>query len=70
MEERSPLTAEQEELRQDGLRILARIIARHYAAHPEIYEGADGAQLDGGRDGAGCEDDPDIGRPAGEGRGS
>jgi len=31
------LSEEQEELRRDGLRILARIIARHYLEHPEQY---------------------------------
>jgi len=31
------LTEEQESQRMDGLRILARIIARHYVAHPELY---------------------------------
>ena len=31
------LTDEQEKQRIEGLRILARIIARHYIAHPELY---------------------------------
>lgn len=31
------LTDEQEKQRIEGLRILARIIARHYLAHPELY---------------------------------
>ena len=31
------LTEEQEERRRAGLRILARIIARHYLSHPERY---------------------------------
>ena len=31
------LTAEQERQQTEGLRILARIIARHYFAHPEFY---------------------------------
>jgi len=31
------LTEDQEHQRLDGLRILARIIARHYLAHPEMY---------------------------------
>ena len=30
-------TRTQERRRIDGLRILARIIARHYLAHPELY---------------------------------
>ena len=31
------LTEDQERQRIEGLRILARIIARHYQAHPELY---------------------------------
>ena len=31
------LTRTQERRRIEGLRILARIIARHYLAHPELY---------------------------------
>ena len=34
------LTDEQERIRLEGLRILARIIARHAFAHPNIYEDA------------------------------
>jgi len=59
------LTRSQERRRIEGLRILARIIARHYMAHPELYpvpKGPDGtgpsvnghAPVDGeaaGRDG-------------------
>ena len=39
------LTRSQERRRIEGLRILARIIARHYMAHPELYpepKGPDG----------------------------
>ena len=38
------LTRTQERRRIEGLRILARIIARHYLAHPELYPspGVDG----------------------------
>ena len=36
----------------DGLRILARIIARHYLAHPEMYpqpvDADDGKRAEGG----------------------
>lgn len=40
------LTAKQERQRIDGLRILARIIARHYLANPHLYHrGADGDAL-------------------------
>lgn len=31
------LTAKQERQRTEGLRILARIIARHYLANPHLY---------------------------------
>ena len=31
------LTAKQERQRMEGLRILARIIARHYLANPHLY---------------------------------
>ena len=33
------LTREQEEMRLQGLRILARIMARHYLSHPDLYSG-------------------------------
>ena len=34
---KSRLTREQEEMRLQGLRILAHIIARHYLANPDLY---------------------------------
>ena len=34
------LTEDQERQRIEGLRILARIIARHYLEHPEAYPAA------------------------------
>lgn len=34
----TPLTDEQERMRLEGLRRLARIIARHALAHPDRYE--------------------------------
>ncbi|MYC37270.1 MAG: hypothetical protein F4X66_10225 [Chloroflexi bacterium] len=37
MSKKRRLTEDQERQRMDGLRILARIIARHYLAHPELY---------------------------------
>ena len=46
------LTKNQERRRIEGLRILARIIARHYLANPHLY-----------RNGAA----PDNGQPAGDG---
>ena len=42
------LTEEQERQRTEGLRILARIIARHYLAHPELYPGPVDAAEGGG----------------------
>ena len=36
------LTDEQEQLRLEGLRTLARIIARHYLAHPDLYPSVSG----------------------------
>ena len=46
------LTEEQERQRLEGLRILARIIARHYQAHPELYpqpvDAADGHAVESG----------------------
>ena len=40
MKQEHRLTDEQEQQRLEGLRILARIIARHHLAHPELYRGA------------------------------
>ena len=37
MSTRQRLSDEQERMRLEGLRILARIIVRHYQAHPEKY---------------------------------
>lgn len=37
MEQR--LTDEQERMRLEGLRILARIVARHALHHPDLHEG-------------------------------
>ncbi len=46
------LTAKQERQRIEGLRILARIIARHYLANPHLYRNgatpANGQTPDGG----------------------
>ncbi|MDE2842721.1 MAG: hypothetical protein OXN21_04985 [Chloroflexota bacterium] len=38
MKRKRNLTGEQEQSRNDGLRLLARIIARHWLAHPECYD--------------------------------
>lgn len=34
---KSRLTKEQDKMRLDGLRILARIIARHFLSNPDLY---------------------------------
>ena len=39
MSTKQRLSDEQERKRLEGLRILARIIVRHYQAHPEKYPG-------------------------------
>ena len=52
MNKRRGLTREQEDGRIQGLRLLARIIARHYLAHPELYP-APAGDNDGGADGVG-----------------
>lgn len=47
MSKKRKLTAKQERQRIDGLRILARIIARHYLDNPHLYdkgEVGDGSQ--------------------------
>ena len=36
------LSDEQEQLRLEGLRTLARIMARHYLAHPDLYPSVPG----------------------------
>jgi hypothetical protein len=52
------LTEDQERQRLEGLRILARIIARHYLEHPEAYPTAADTEVavDGNRPTAGKED--------------
>ena len=42
MSKQRKLTRGQERRRIEGLRILARIIARHHLAHPELYPGPAG----------------------------
>ncbi len=37
MKKQQRLSDEQEQVRLEGLRILARMIARHHLAHPEFY---------------------------------
>ena len=43
------LTEEQESQRLEGLRVLARIIARHYLAHPELYLQPSDAEVGGAK---------------------
>ena len=52
------LTDDQEQQRMEGLRILARIIARHYLEHPEAYRAAadTAVAVDGNRPAAAKED--------------
>ena len=52
MRKKPLLTGEQEDGRLQGLRLLARIIARHYLAHPELYPAPTG-DVSGGADGVG-----------------
>lgn len=52
MNQKPSLTGEQEDRRIQGLRLLARIIARHYLEHPELYPAPSG-DPDGGADGVG-----------------
>ncbi len=40
MKTQRALSDEQERIRLEGLRILARIIARHALAHPDLYAGS------------------------------
>ena len=51
MSKKRRLTGEQEDRRIQGLRLLARIIARHYLEHPDLYPAPIG-DPDGGADGA------------------
>ena len=53
MSRKRKLTRNQERQRIEGLRILARIIARHYLEHPELYphpvDAAEGRAEGGGK---------------------
>ena len=49
MKRKLNLTEEQEQRRRDGLRLLARVIVRHYLAHPELYDRTADADRDDGR---------------------
>ena len=54
---------EQEQIRLDGLRVLARIIARHALSHPHLYVGdRDGDPVAGSETGSGAT----ATKPAGE----
>ncbi len=55
------LTQEQEEIQLSGLRILARIVARHYLSNPELYpvpEGNGGPDNSSGMENSKEEDPP------------
>ncbi len=58
MSTRQRLSDEQERMRLEGLRVLARIIVQHYHAHPEKYAGRAAQEP---------EDTPVNGRPTAEG---
>ena len=47
MKNQRHLNDEQEQVRLKGLRILARIIARHYLAHPDLYPSVSGERQEG-----------------------
>ena len=44
MSRKKRLAPTQDRQRIEGLRVLARIIARHYLAHPELYPDPSGAE--------------------------
>ena len=52
MSKKRRFTREEEDGRIQGLRLLARIIARHYLEHPELYPAPRG-DIGGGTAGAG-----------------
>ena len=58
MSKKPRLTREQENGRIEGLRLLARIIARHYLEHPDLYP-APISDIDGGSEGVG-KDGPTV----------
>ena len=53
MSRKRSVTLDQERQRTDGLRVLARIIARHYLAHPELYPQPADADAEGPAEGDG-----------------
>ena len=53
MSRKRSLTLDQERQRTDGLRVLARIIARHYLARPELYPQPADADAEGPAEGDG-----------------
>ncbi len=55
MSKKRRFTREEEDGRIQGLRLLARIIARHYLEHPELYP-APRVDIGGGTVGAGNDD--------------
>ena len=53
MNKKRRLTGEQEDGRIQGLRLLARIIARHYLEHPDLYPAPSGDMVPGVAGGVG-----------------
>ena len=68
MSKKRRFTREEEDGRIQGLRLLARIIARHYLEHPELYP-APAGDIGGGTVGAG-NDDSAVGAAARAGAGT
>ena len=67
MNKQQRLTRSQERGRIEGLRILARIIARHYLAHPELYPSPTVDGPSSPAHGQNAEDGPSAGMEGGHG---
>ena len=67
MSRKGKLTRTQERRRIEGLRILARIIARHYLAHPELYPSPGAEEEASAVNGDEAVDCGDSGRDGGHG---
>ena len=60
MKKKRRLTGEQEDGRIQGLRLLARIIARHYLEHPELYPAPSRKRADGGFRASSARTNPNV----------